>query len=370
MRRAFWLGLLVPGVVWSQAPVSPMIDSLRHVSLAELGKQLPDSDSAYVRTVITSTDPQARMNAANMMGYRHGEQTFSLAFLVQEKDPRAIKYPLYNITYYPWAWTDPRVRAVLAYLMATSTDSEVVANSVEGLRSLDMRELETAVTARVLEAKRQGNDSLVRALLATEDRAITLERGIVLPTFMRRAPARFAVPVASPRRVRVLAFGDFGFRMSPDEQAVAKAMGVYGKTHPFDFGITLGDNFYGMGLSSPDDPRWKGEYEKLYGPLGIKLYASFGNHDQYDGDSPPAEILYAARSKSWRFPAQFYTFTAGPVQFYAIDTNDPSDWRGSRVRWTRAMRGGSWCMGIFRCTSIRSCGTSRIRRLSGSCCPF
>jgi tartrate-resistant acid phosphatase type 5 len=113
--------------------------------------------------------------------------------------------------------------------------------------------------------------------------------------------------------------------MSPDEQAVAKAMAVYGKAHPFDFGITLGDNFYGSGLSSPDDPRWASEYEPLYGPLGIKLYASFGNHDQYNGDSPPAEILYAARSKSWRFPAQFYTFTAGPVQFYAIDTNDPSE---------------------------------------------
>jgi tartrate-resistant acid phosphatase type 5 len=347
--RRMWIAaaLLAPAVARGQraapAPAaSPIVDSLQHLSLAALAKQLPDSDSVYVRTILTSSDPMARMNADNMLALRPGGETFGLVYLVQEKDPRAIKWPLYNVTYFPWAWTDPRVRAVLTYLMETSTDSEVVANSVEGLRSLSMRQLELAITGRLLEAKKRGDDSLVHALLATEDRAITLERGIVLPTFMRRAPARFAVPVKDAHRVRVLAFGDFGFKMSPDEQAVAKAMGLYGKAHPFDFGITLGDNFYGMGLSSPDDPRWTSEYEKLYGPLGIKLYASFGNHDEYDGDSPPAEILYAARSKSWRFPAQFYTFTAGPVQFYAIDTNDPSqvqlDWLksaldSSHARW-------------------------------------
>lgn len=340
MSRLVWVALLAPMVAWGQT--SPIIDSLQHASLAALGRQMPDSDSVYVRTVITSTDRTARMNAANMLGFHPEAKTFGLAYLVQERDPRAIKWPLYNITYYQWAWTDPRVRAVLTYLMETSTDSEVVANAVEGLRSLSMRQLELAVTRRVRDARKQGDDSLVHALEATEDRAITLERGIMLPTFMRRAPARFSVPVREGHRARVLAFGDFGFKMSPDEKAVAGAMAEYGRAHPFDFGITLGDNFYGMGLSSPDDPRWASEYEKLYGPLGIKLYASFGNHDEYDGDSPPSEILYAAKSASWRFPAQFYTFTAGPVQFYAIDTNDPSemqlDWlRGaldsSRARW-------------------------------------
>jgi tartrate-resistant acid phosphatase type 5 len=330
MRRFLWASVMVvPAMLWGQAPasepVSPAVDSLQHLSLATLAKQLPDSDSVYVRTILTSSDPQARMNAVNMLGFRPGGETLGLAYLVQERNPRAIRWPLYNVTYFPWAWSDPRVRAVLTYLMATSTDSEVVANSVEGLRSLSMRQLELTITGRLLDAKRRGDDSLVHALLATEDRAITLERGIVLPTFWRRAPARFAVPVTNAHRVRVLAFGDFGFHMSPDEQATAHAMAVYQKSHPFDFGITLGDNFYGMGLSSPEDPRWTTEYEKLYGPLGIKLYASFGNHDEYDGDSPPAEILYAMRSKSWRFPAQFYTYTAGPVQFYAIDTNDPSE---------------------------------------------
>jgi tartrate-resistant acid phosphatase type 5 len=306
-------------------PVPPLIDSLQHASLAALGRQTRDTDSVFVRTLITSTDPQARMGAANSLIFDSTATPLLLAYLIQEKNPRALKWPLYNISYPAYLQRDARVRTVLRYLLETSADSEVVATSVEGLRSLEMRELETTVTARLLDAKKRGDDSLVHALLATEDRAVTLERGIMLPTFLRRAPAPFVKHVVNPHAIRVLAFGDFGFKRSADEIATAHAMLAYERLHRFDFGITLGDNFYGMGLSSPDDPRWKGEYEPLYGPLGIELFASFGNHDEYDADSPPAEILYTARSRSWRLPSQFYTFTAGPVQFYAIDTNDPSE---------------------------------------------
>jgi tartrate-resistant acid phosphatase type 5 len=339
MGRLLWVGLLVPAAaVWGQGaapavPVPPLIDSLQHASLVALGRPLRDTDSVFVRTIVTSTDPQARMNAANSIVFDSAAEPLLLAYLVQERNPRALKWPLYNISYPAYLQRDPRVRTVLRYLLATSTDSEVIATTVEAMRSLEMRDLETTVTGRLLDAKRRGDDSLVHALLATEDRAITLERGIVLPTFMRRAPAPFVKHVVNPHAIRVLAFGDFGFHLSPDEEATARAMAVYQRTHRFDFGITLGDNFYGTGLSSPDDPRWQNEYERLYGPLGIEMFASFGNHDEYDGDSPPAEILYAARSRSWRFPAQFYTYRAGPVQFYAIDTNDPSE---VQLSWLRS----------------------------------
>ena len=47
----------------------------------------------------------------------------------------------------------------------------------------------------------------------------------------------------------------------------------------FDFGITLGDNFYSIGMESPEDLRWQTQWEKMYGPLGIPFYATLGNHD-------------------------------------------------------------------------------------------
>jgi tartrate-resistant acid phosphatase type 5 len=107
---------------------------------------------------------------------------------------------------------------------------------------------------------------------------------------------------------------------SPEQINLAEAMVDYNKRHHFDFGLTLGDNFHSVGMISPSDPRWLTQWEQLYGPLGIKFYPTFGNHDYGQADSPAAEILHSDKSRDWRFPAPYYTFTAGPVQFFAIDT--------------------------------------------------
>ena len=79
----------------------------------------------------------------------------------------------------------------------------------------------------------------------------------------------------------------------------------------FDFGITLGDNFYSIGMESPEDPRWKTQWEQLYGPMGIPFYTALGNHDWGQADSPSAEILYSAKSPNWHMPAPYYTYLAG-----------------------------------------------------------
>jgi tartrate-resistant acid phosphatase type 5 len=119
--------------------------------------------------------------------------------------------------------------------------------------------------------------------------------------------------------VRVVAFGDFG-NGSSNQKRVARAMAEHDRTQPFDFGITLGDNFYRKGLSSPDHPRWRTDWEDLYEGLAIRFYATFGNHDYKDLKSPGAEIERSRTSRSWCLPRPYYTFTAGPVQFFALDT--------------------------------------------------
>jgi pimeloyl-ACP methyl ester carboxylesterase len=73
-------------------------------------------------------------------------------------------------------------------------------------------------------------------------------------------------------------------------------------------------------MVSPADPRWQTQWEQLYGPMGIKFYATLGNHDWGSPDSPAAEILYSEKSPNWRLPAPYYTYTAGAVQFFAFDT--------------------------------------------------
>jgi tartrate-resistant acid phosphatase type 5 len=147
--------------------------------------------------------------------------------------------------------------------------------------------------------------------------------------------------IGAPQSIRVLAFGDFGDGNEP-QRATAAAMVAYHKSHPFDFGITLGDNFYPNGIASLADPRWKSQFEDLYGPMGIKFYATLGNHDYYDPKSPGVELDYSKASPDWRLASYYYTFVAGPVQFFAIDTvclTQPElDWlaqqlASSKARW-------------------------------------
>jgi hypothetical protein len=137
------------------------------------------------------------------------------------------------------------------------------------------------------------------------------------PSYAYRPPPVFVAAPAS-QAIRVLAFGDFGTG-STGQIKDAAAMVSYHQQHPFDFGITLGDNFYGAGLNDPGSSRWKTQWEDLYGPMNIRFYPVFGNHDYDDPDSPAAELAYTHLSKTWFFPAAYYTFTAGPVQFFAID---------------------------------------------------
>ena len=144
--------------------------------------------------------------------------------------------------------------------------------------------------------------------------------GQSLPHFLRDAPPPFTIKGASRRNVRVLAFGDFGDG-SERQTRMAAAMARFHAKTPFDFAVTLGDNFYPAGMTSPVDPRWQRDFERLYAPMHIRFYPSLGNHDWVLADSPVAEILYSDKSTLWQMPADRYTFIAGPVQFFAVDTN-------------------------------------------------
>lgn len=151
--------------------------------------------------------------------------------------------------------------------------------------------------------------------------------------------------------VRIVAFGDFGEqpnRNTEPQKKVARAMAAYHAEHPFDFGLALGDNFYPAGLNSPTHPRWISQWERLYSPMGIRIYAILGNHDYKNGASPAAEIERSRHSATWCLPRRQYTFTAGPVQLFAVDTTpveEPGRDRGramaDQLRWLDSALGAS-----------------------------
>jgi predicted MPP superfamily phosphohydrolase len=219
--------------------------------------------------------------------------------------------------------TDARVRAVLPQIASSDPDTRLALLALEQLRSQQARELARLLNQRLEKARAAGNAEDLRKLANEQERWISLVRGTMLPSFMRTPPPLFSLKRAD-EPVRILAFGDFGTGSDAQKQTAA-AMVRYHRQTPFDFGVTLGDNFYSVGMESPTDPRWKTQWENLYDPLGIKIYATYGNHDWGLADSPAAELIYAGMSASWRMPAPYYTFTAGSVQLFAVDTNEVSE---------------------------------------------
>jgi predicted MPP superfamily phosphohydrolase len=141
------------------------------------------------------------------------------------------------------------------------------------------------------------------------------------------------------RPLHIVAFGDFGSG-EPGQFEVARAIANRHHQSPFTFGITMGDNFYRCGVRSVNDAKWQSRWEDLYTPLGILFYASLGNHDYghppvicpAEGASADAEVARTKLSASWRMPARYYTYAAGPVRFIAIDTEG---WSSKQLAWIK-----------------------------------
>lgn len=156
--------------------------------------------------------------------------------------------------------------------------------------------------------------------------------GDICPQLLQAGPGIPEIPVSGT--LRVLAFGDFGTGKA-SQHRVATGMRAQ---KPYHFGVTLGDNFYEKGLNSPTHPRWQTDWEDLYSDLDIRVYATLGNHDYGDPASPPAEMARSPLSQTWCLPKPYYTYVAGPVQFFAIDTDPIAKGAASvpaQIKWLK-----------------------------------
>lgn len=198
------------------------------------------------------------------------------------------------------------------FLIALLERESSVVVRTEIVKRLDARRPKVVqALERRLEAGAEPSDVVAGSAF----RRLVNDRGYSLP-----GPRALGMLKAEGEPLRVLAFGDFGSGSGAQRQLAADML-AYHRKRPFDLGLTVGDNFYPSGLSSPVHRRWRSQWEDLYTPLGIEFYAVLGNHDTRDPVSPFAQVLRTKRSGSWRMPAPYYTFGAGPVQFFAIDTD-------------------------------------------------
>jgi len=304
---------------------------------AELLNQSDEKRRAKLADDLARLDPAATME-------------FFLGVLDTESSPIVRLRIVDRLGRHPHA----RVREALERIATSDPDVAVSLSALERLRVQRTEAMRQLLWRRMEMARATANGSVPSQLALEDQRWTSLVRGTMLPSFMQAPPPLFSLK-ATDQPIRVLAFGDFG-NGSPEQKEVASAMQRYHRDQPFDFAITLGDNFYSLGMESPADPRWKNWWNELYDPLGIKFYASLGNHDWGFADSPAAEVLYTQKSPSWQMPATYYSFTAGAVQFFALDTNEIPEAQLSWLKEELANSRASWKL-VYGHHPIYSAGT-------------
>jgi tartrate-resistant acid phosphatase type 5 len=307
-------------------PLSEAILARIPVDYRDEVKELVKEPNGFQQRLAKMSDGQLAEAAIHALGDQPEASAFLLARLETEPSADLRSDIIRSLDTY-WH-SHPEDQTILERHLVSDPNADVSIAALTMLNTVRFDALGKLLSQRLALAASSGDLSGEAKLYDEGKQGIRRHYGTMLPVFLAAPVPLFSVaPLDKP--IRVLAFGDFGTGSEAQKQTAA-AMVEYNKHYPFDFGLTLGDNFYGQGLSTPDDPRWQTQWEQLYGPMGIKFYATLGNHDWGGADSPAAEILYTQKSPDWRMPSPYYTFTAGSVQFFAFDTPQVNE---AELKW-------------------------------------
>ena len=126
----------------------------------------------------------------------------------------------------------------------------------------------------------------------------------------------------SPSEVTFAVIGDAGTG-GVQQFRVASQMAQTYRSEPFGLLLTTGDNVYFGGVVN----RVQDVVDKPYRPLfgaGVEFRPSLGNHDveKDDGDADDDGPDLPATLAALGIPDRYYQFTSGPVDFFALDSND------------------------------------------------
>lgn len=178
-----------------------------------------------------------------------------------------------------------------------------------------------------------------------------------------------ALSVAPPDvRVRFAVIGDYG-QAGKDEQDVAALV----KGWQPDFVITTGDNNYPRGAAETIDTNvgqyysaFIAPYRGSFGPgaASNRFFPSLGNHDLHAAGAAPYLAYFTLPGKG-----RYYDFTAGPVHFFALDSDlhepDGASSDSRQSRWLQSQLGASrscWRIVYFHHPPYAS-GSKETRRM-------
>src|SRR5690606_11105885 len=113
-----------------------------------------------------------------------------------------------------------------------------------------------------------------------------------------------------------IVLGDFGRVGDYYQKDVAREMVHATIALDAEFIISVGDNFYPIGIQSTQDYQWTSSFESTYKDPGVYTdwYVALGNHD-YRGNVQ-AQIDYSNISRRWNMPDRYYS------KIFALDNGD------------------------------------------------
>lgn len=306
-------------------------------TLARATAGLSPATRAAANAYVTGSDSSARA-ALGVLRADPAALRFVLTMLPKEPSP-GLRRALIAIIQTSEDRAGLDVWTPLQKVVEAEPDSLVLKSAIEALRAVALRQtqLPKLLANRIARAREANDTALMPLLLEADESFAHMQRPVHAPAFVRTAPPPFAVEPSMRSPYRFVAFGDYGtahLRGGRSHQhALAAVMRAYHGANPFAFGITTGDNFYPTSFPTPTDAAWKTSWDDQYTPMGIPFYISLGNHDWGESAGPLGEYVYGLTSKSWRLPAFYYTYTAGPAQFFAINTNALTE---RQLTWLRA----------------------------------
>ncbi|HET9496328.1 MAG TPA: metallophosphoesterase [Chloroflexia bacterium] len=164
-----------------------------------------------------------------------------------------------------------------------------------------------------------GSPTTPRSTMTTAVAALLAVVALVVAAVTQAATHQ--APTAQDDRLRFAVIGDYGYEGRPASEVAA----LVASWQP-DLVITTGDNNYPDGAASTIDrnigrhyAQFIAPYRGIFGPGAAKnqFFPSLGNHDWHARDARPYLEYFTLPGNE-----RYYDFAAGPVHFFALDSDD------------------------------------------------
>ncbi len=157
---------------------------------------------------------------------------------------------------------------------------------------------------------------------------LTFGTGLALGPLLAWGQQTHTAAVANELLLRFVAVADTGTGAA-GQYAVAKAMQAWYQQYPFALVTLAGDNIYNDGEIEKVGAVFEKPYQGLL-QSGVQFSACLGNHDIRTKNGE-AQIHYPG----FHMGGRYYSFSQGPVEFFALDTNPGSHWE-AQLAWLTA----------------------------------